>query len=468
MRHGCQKTSRDTLHAIGVAAGFGCCVWLFLQVAAAAPPDPPSGGVSPWATGGAPANPGTSASTTGMGISSAVPVTQAFPAPGAVVQGGTIPAGWQPQAVPYQSIGSDGRPITVYVAPTYVFTYAIGPPVLAAPMAPAPAPPARVNRRQAYGQPGMNAAGWNYATQGAAPVPYTLPPPTVARYQPQPYQFPPGSRELSGTALVPPALPAQPSPPVYAATPPPGFGVPPAPATGLAAPPSEWVQVPPETSPVADGGGEALAAVAPPAIAAASVAAAAAPPATVSPPPATVAPPLVSTTPAPAAADAPLEPVAQPARSGVSAVPVSRSATPHMWRVVGVHDGDTVTCLDDTNAQQKVRLAEIDAPELGQDFGKVSRDSLAEMVFGKTVQVTDDGKDRYGRWVGHLNVNGTDVNRQMIATGNAWHYTDYSNDLSLEALQQQAQQRRLGLWSQDAPTPPWDYRQTGKAPKNAD
>ena len=139
-----------------------------------------------------------------------------------------------------------------------------------------------------------------------------------------------------------------------------------------------------------------------------------------------------------------------------------------MWRVVGVHDGDTVTCLDDTNAQQKVRLAEIDAPELGQDFGKVSRDSLAEMVFGKTVQVTDDGKDRYGRWVGHLNVNGTDVNRQMIATGNAWHYTDYSNDLSLEALQQQAQQRRLGLWSQDAPTPPWDYRQTGKAPKNAD
>ena len=82
--------------------------------------------------------------------------------------------------------------------------------------------------------------------------------------------------------------------------------------------------------------------------------------------------------------------------------------------------------------------------------------------------MTDDGKDRYGRWVGHLNVNGTDVNRQMIATGNAWHYTDYSNDLSLESLQQQAQSRRLGLWSQDSPTPPWDYRQTGKAPKNAD
>ena len=460
MRHGCQTTTRDPLHAIGVVAGG--VVWLFLQVAAAAPPEPPAGGVSPWATGGAPASATTSVSSPGMGSSSPVPVTQAYPAPGAVVQGGTIPAGWQPQAVPYQSIGPDGRPITVYVAPTYVFTYAIGPPVLAVPMAPAPAPPSQVNRRQASGQPGMNPAGWNYATQGAAPVPYTLPPPTVARYQPQPYQFPPGSRELSGTSLIPPALPAQPSPPVYAATPPPGFGVPPAPAAGLAAPPSEWVQVPPETSSAAGGAGEGLAAVAPPAIAAASVAAAQA---AASPPPATAAPPLVSTTPA---ADPPQEPVAEPARSGVSALPVSRSATPHMWRVVGVHDGDTVTCLDDTNAQQKVRLAEIDAPELGQDFGKVSRDSLAEMVFGKTVQVTDDGKDRYGRWVGHLNVNGTDVNRQMIATGNAWHYTDYSNDLSLEALQQQAQQRRLGLWSQDAPTPPWDYRQTGKAPKNAD
>jgi endonuclease YncB( thermonuclease family) len=129
---------------------------------------------------------------------------------------------------------------------------------------------------------------------------------------------------------------------------------------------------------------------------------------------------------------------------------------------VGVHDGDTVTCLDENNQQQKIRLAEIDAPEVSQDYGKVSREALAGMVFGKTIQVVDDGRDRYGRWIGHLYVDGVDVNRQMVATGMAWHYAAYSKDPSLGSLQSQAQAQKLGLWAQPNPLPPWDYRKNGK------
>jgi endonuclease YncB( thermonuclease family) len=151
----------------------------------------------------------------------------------------------------------------------------------------------------------------------------------------------------------------------------------------------------------------------------------------------------------------------QPAMESLSNPAPGRTST-HVWRVVGVHDGDTLTCLDETNTQQKVRLAEIDAPELGQDYGKVSREALAEMVFGKTVTVTEEGKDRYGRWIAHLQLNGADVNRQMVATGNAWHYADYSRDTTLATLQTDAQARRLGLWSQPEPVAPWDFRQTLK------
>ena len=93
-----------------------------------------------------------------------------------------------------------------------------------------------------------------------------------------------------------------------------------------------------------------------------------------------------------------------------------------------------------------------------QDFGKVSREALASMVFGKTVEVVDDGKDRYGRWIGRLSVDGIDVNRQMVATGNAWHYAAYSHDDSLAAVQAQAQSQRIGLWAQPTPQPPWEYR----------
>jgi micrococcal nuclease len=287
-----------------------------------------------------------------------------------------------------------------------------------------------VNRPQAYAPP-ASTNGWNYRTSGAPPPTYTLPPPTVARYQPPPYQFPPGSQQLAGTPITPPATPLPPAPSSAPSYPPP--------ASTLSAPPSQWVSIPPQSQSAPDAAGQMFAAAAPPVIAGAAAAASQA-----SAPPAMVAVPQ----------SLPLQPVSTTPQS-----PAGRSANTHLWRVVGVNDGDTITCLDENNQQQKVRLAEMDAPELGQDFGKVSRDALAGTVFGKTVQVVDEGKDRYGRWIGHISIDGTDVNRQMIATGNAWHYAAYSNDKSLATLQSQAQAQRSGLWAQPNPTPPWEFRQ---------
>ena len=414
------------------------------------PAVPPAGNA--WATGGVPG--GTAVSGT------AVPYWQAPALPKAVIQGGAIPSGWVPQAVPYSGIGPDGRPLTMYYAPTYVFTYQVGPPVLAgaAPASAAQFNPAVVNRRQArppVTQP-PQAQGWNYQTQTAPPAPYTLPPATVARYQPAPYSYPPGSPALNGTPIVPPPGLPGPSamtaaPPTFAASaPPPSPMLPPsapspqafAPAAVPAPPPDQWA---------------ASAEPAPPMVAGTAAAIAAATAASGGPSP--TAGTATSAFPAPIA---PASTPAQPVSAGLTPSAAGRSTGPHLWRVVGVHDGDTVTCLDESNQQQKVRLASIDAPEIGQDYGKVSREVLAEMVFGKTVEVTDEGKDRYGRWIGRLTSGGVDVNRQMVATGNAWHYADYSRDTSLAALQSQAQSQRLGLWAQPDPVAPWDFRKGGQ------
>jgi endonuclease YncB( thermonuclease family) len=51
--------------------------------------------------------------------------------------------------------------------------------------------------------------------------------------------------------------------------------------------------------------------------------------------------------------------------------------------VVGLADGDTVTVLDATQQQHKVRLAGIDAPERHQAFGDRSTQHLASLVFRK-------------------------------------------------------------------------------------
>lgn len=389
----------------------------------------------------------------------AVPYWQAPALPAAVVQGGAIPSGWQPQAVPYQGVGPDGQPITMYFAPTYVFTYQAGPPT--------PAPTAvnsAINRPSIpSSQPQPAAAstgGWNYATSGTAAPATTLQPGAYTQYRPV-YKFPADARALAGTPLVPPGPLPQPTTSAFAAAPP--TAPPPAvaatmpPPAGLGAPvygppPNQWVPPDSSVATAASPPSDPWASTAP--FAAAGTAAGIA---ATQPPPAASSAAIASSTLPPVVP--PTVPVS-PASSSPQPPP-PRPSTSHLWRVVGVYDGDTITCLDENNQQQKVRLAGIDAPESSQDFGKVSREALASLVFGRTVEVTTEGRDRYGRWIGQISADDTNVNRQMVATGNAWHYTTYSSDSSLAEAQQQAQQQRLGLWAQDNPVPPWDYRKGG-------
>ena len=65
----------------------------------------------------------------------------------------------------------------------------------------------------------------------------------------------------------------------------------------------------------------------------------------------------------------------------------------------------------------------IDAPEMGQPFGRVARDRLRALVMGKAVAVEYRGQDRYGRSVVRLEIDGDDVGRRLVAEGLAWHYT---------------------------------------------
>lgn len=89
--------------------------------------------------------------------------------------------------------------------------------------------------------------------------------------------------------------------------------------------------------------------------------------------------------------------------------------------VVGVHDGDTVTVLDATRRQHKIRLSGIDAPELGQAFGRVSRQHLADQVAGRAVVIEWIKRDKYQRLVGKVLLNGRDINITQIEAGLAWH-----------------------------------------------
>lgn len=133
-------------------------------------------------------------------------------------------------------------------------------------------------------------------------------------------------------------------------------------------------------------------------------------------------------------------------------------------RVVGVADGDTVTVLDASMVQHKVRLSGIDAPEKSQPFGQRSKESLSDLVFDRWVTVESDKRDRYGREVGKVLKDGQDANLEQIVRGFAWHYKDYAREQSVQDREVYAnaedasRRKRTGLWSDAHSIPPWEFR----------
>jgi endonuclease YncB( thermonuclease family) len=93
-------------------------------------------------------------------------------------------------------------------------------------------------------------------------------------------------------------------------------------------------------------------------------------------------------------------------------------------RVVKVSDGDTLTVLVN-KTQVRVRLDGIDAPESKQAFGNRSRQSLAEICAGKTAEVVDRGKDRYGRTIGVVRCTAVEANSEQVRRGMAWVFVRY-------------------------------------------
>lgn len=138
-------------------------------------------------------------------------------------------------------------------------------------------------------------------------------------------------------------------------------------------------------------------------------------------------------------------------------------ATTLVCLVIGIADGDTLTarCETDTGpANVIVRLAEIDAPEKQQPFGKRSQQHLAELCFKKPARIAPQATDRYGRTVARVECNRTDANAEQVRTGMAWAYTRYVTDTSLLEFERQARDQRLGLWAHQSPVAPWEWRRS--------
>lgn len=123
-------------------------------------------------------------------------------------------------------------------------------------------------------------------------------------------------------------------------------------------------------------------------------------------------------------------------------------------------DGDTAHFLID-GKDTTVRFLAIDTPEYTKEkepYGKEASDyTCLAITNAKNIELEyDDGSqvsDKYGRVLAWVFVDGTLLQKQLIEEGLAevaYVYGDYAYTVELEEAQEQAKQKRINIWSDEA------------------
>jgi endonuclease YncB( thermonuclease family) len=135
--------------------------------------------------------------------------------------------------------------------------------------------------------------------------------------------------------------------------------------------------------------------------------------------------------------------------------------------VLRVADGDTLTAETGNGTKLRIRLLGIDAPEVshngkpGQPYGRAATDYLEKLVDRKTVRVEAYGRDQHNRVLAVLWVDSRNVNVEMVRVGLAELYRGTRCQVYCSELQhaeREAQQGRVGMWSQARPESPREFR----------
>jgi len=128
-------------------------------------------------------------------------------------------------------------------------------------------------------------------------------------------------------------------------------------------------------------------------------------------------------------------------------------------RLVRVSDGDTFEARVQ-GVVMDFRLAEADAPEKDQPYGKDSSNELASLLRGRDLVLVPIDTDRYGRTVVFIWIGSTCVNKEMVRRGAAWFYDEYAKSDALHVVEDEARDAKTGLWGlpRKSRTEPWVWR----------
>lgn len=137
---------------------------------------------------------------------------------------------------------------------------------------------------------------------------------------------------------------------------------------------------------------------------------------------------------------------------GDQAPTVDASSRQLVGEVASVIDGDTID-LDTTVGRTTVRLAAINAPDIGECFFDEATEQLLAGLQRATVSVEVVGTDQFDRSLGHVFAGERHVNRELVASGHALVSGPDQGDpyrAVMLSAEQEAFADRIGLWAGDA------------------
>jgi endonuclease YncB( thermonuclease family) len=129
-------------------------------------------------------------------------------------------------------------------------------------------------------------------------------------------------------------------------------------------------------------------------------------------------------------------------------------------KVTTVEDGDTFEVVANEK-KYVVRLQSIDCPEDGQAFSAKAKQFVDALCRNKIVTVRNNTIDPRGRIIAEVILpDGRSVSKELLKAGYAWHFKRYSQDKELAALEEEAKKQKKGLWIEENPIAPWDYKKS--------
>lgn len=132
----------------------------------------------------------------------------------------------------------------------------------------------------------------------------------------------------------------------------------------------------------------------------------------------------------------------------------------YLGKVLGVTSGDTMVVMHDGKAE-KIRVAGIVAPDLNQNAGEEAREFLTGLVRLKQATIMHCGTPEKGIQRAEVRLtDGRVVAEELLKSGWAWwDRVDAKENKSLEGLENAARKAKKGLWVEESPIPPWEYRE---------